>query len=47
VQSGSVIQQSPTFSMRETYMLAKQGKLGTKGFKVMRGNRKACKSTTW
>jgi len=28
-------------------MLAKQGKLGTKGFNVMRGRRKTCKSTTW
>jgi hypothetical protein len=37
---------SQTFSISETKILAKQGKLGTKGFRVIRGAAKICKSTT-
>jgi len=32
--------------MRDTKILAKHGKLGTKGFKVIRGIAKTCRSTT-
>lgn len=35
-----------TLFMRDTKMLTKQGKLGTKGFKVIRGAAKTCRSTT-
>ena len=35
-----------TFSMSETSILAKQGKLGTNGFNVMRGRAETCKSIT-
>lgn len=36
----------PTFSIRDTKMLAKHGKLGTRGLRVMRGRAKTWKSTT-
>jgi len=32
--------------MRETKIFAKHGKLGTRGFREMRGAAKICKSTT-
>jgi hypothetical protein len=35
-----------TFSMSETSILAKQGKLGTSGFNVIRGTANTCKSIT-
>jgi hypothetical protein len=34
-----------TFSMRETRILAKQGNVGTNGFRVIRGEAKTCRST--
>lgn len=36
-----------TFSIRETYILAKQGKVGTSGVNVIRGQANTCKSSTW
>ena len=36
-----------TFSMRETRILAKQGNVGTNGFRVIRGKAKTCRSTIW
>ena len=36
-----------TFSIRETRILAKQGNVGTNGFKVIRGEAKTCRSTIW
>jgi len=32
--------------MRETYIVAKHGKAGTRGFRVMRGEAKIWRSTT-
>lgn len=34
-----------TFSNKDTTMLAKHGKVGTRGFKVTRGAANTCKST--
>jgi hypothetical protein len=34
-----------TFSIKDTTMFAKHGKVGTRGFKVIRGAANICKST--
>lgn len=36
-----------TFSIKDTTIFAKQGNVGTKGLKVIRGAANICKSTNW
>lgn len=36
-----------TFSIKDTTTLAKQGKVGTRGFKTTRGTIDICKSVNW
>ena len=47
INSYCVIRCPHTFSNKDTTMLVKQGKAGTRGFKATRGAAKICRSTNW